>query len=126
MIRIGPIREPTRSDHRPATMRPAAPRIWAAVMSGPAEFEAAFCDDPRTGQPLVEIRYPEPPSEPVRFSLPDPGGTGGAGGSAGAVGSGGIGLGGVGASGQPGSSGDPGNSFGPGTPGRTGDNGVVV
>ncbi len=36
MTRIGRSREPTRSDHRPAPIRPRAPRICATVTSTPA------------------------------------------------------------------------------------------
>ncbi|GBE66369.1 hypothetical protein MFM001_28310 [Mycobacterium sp. MFM001] len=36
-VRSGRIREPTRSDHRPARMRPTAPSNWEIVTSAPAD-----------------------------------------------------------------------------------------
>src|SRR5690349_18982168 len=44
IVRIGRSREPTRSDHRPAAIRPPAPNIWAAVTIAPADA----ADQPRS------------------------------------------------------------------------------
>ena len=44
MVRTGCRREPTLSDHRPAAILPAAPRIWATVTIVPAEA----ADQPRS------------------------------------------------------------------------------
>src|ERR1700712_3262002 len=44
MVRIGRSRDPVLSDHRPAAIRPAAPRTWAKVTIAPAEA----ADQPRS------------------------------------------------------------------------------
>jgi hypothetical protein len=37
MMRTGRKREPTRSDHRPTTIRPTAPSNWESVTTAPAD-----------------------------------------------------------------------------------------
>ena len=44
MVRIGRNLDPTRSDQRPAAIRPSAPRIWETITNTPAEA----ADQPRS------------------------------------------------------------------------------
>jgi hypothetical protein len=49
--RIGPSRLPTRSDHQPTTMRPAAPSSWVDPTSAPA----AVVDQPRASMSHTSV-----------------------------------------------------------------------